>query len=132
MANSSSANNYNNTSTGTSIPSTVTQVFDQYPYLGQMFAKEVKDCAIANVMDNCVDPPSITQLDNDIVKADIIIEWLLVNEVYERDIQIFLYKTIINYFKVKKCVVAQYPCWTNELYVKYSDYINSFSFSLLP
>jgi hypothetical protein len=125
-----SSQNYNNinTNTGNSIPGTVTQLFDQYPYLEQRFAKEIKECALENVTD-CSNPPSITQIDSDIIKADTILEWLTVNDVVDKELQIFQFQTIIHYLKVKKCVVAQYPCWSDNLYKFNKAFLDNFDFS---
>lgn len=123
-----SGTNYINTTTGNGLLASVNNTFDQFPFLNQHFNADARQCAIDNMMNDCEAPPSLTQIDADIVKADSILEFIINNEVFDKDTQIFLYTTIIQFLKVKKCIHGQYPCWADKLYQTHLEYLNSFEF----
>jgi hypothetical protein len=119
--------NYIDTTTGQGLSTSIANAFNQFPYLDQIFNADVKKCAQENMMSDCT-PPSLAQIDADIVRADSILEFIMANEVYDRDTRLYLFQVIVAYLKVKKCVNAQFPCWGDSLYRTYIDYINEFEF----
>lgn len=125
----STGNNNINTTLGESILSSINTVFTDRPYLNQTFNEDVVKCAKENLLSDCDNPPSINQIDNDIQKADAVLEFLLLNDCFDRDTKIFQFQTIINFLKVKKCINGQYPCWSDAQYQENKEYIYSFDFT---
>lgn len=125
-----STSNNINTTLGNSILNSINSVFDQHPYLNQTFNEDVIKCAKENMLkSNCSNPPSITQLDVDINKADSILEFLLLNDYFDKETKMFQIQTIINFLKVKKCITGQYPCWADTIYRENLDILNNFDFT---
>lgn len=124
-----STTNIIDTTLGSGLSTSVSTVFSSHPFLSQIFNEDVKKCAIDNMLGDCSNPPSLTQIDNDIVKADNILEFIVANEVFDKDTKIFQYQTIINFLKVKKCINGQYPCWADKQYQENLAYLNDFDFT---
>ncbi len=125
----STDNNNINTNLGSSIINSINTVFNQHPYLNQTFNEDVVKCAKDNILSDCSNPPSIGQIEKDIKNADAILEYLLLNDAFDRETKIFQFDTIIKFLKVKKCIVGQYPCWADQQYQENKQYIDSFDFT---
>jgi hypothetical protein len=128
MATLPGATNFINTTTGNGLTSSVDNILNAFPYLNQFINEDVKRCAVNNVLSDCGNPPSLTQIDQDINDLDKILEWLVLNDSFEKEIMLYYSEVSIKFLKAKKCIQAQYPCWGDENYRFLKDFINNFEF----
>ena len=116
--------NYIQTQTGEGLTTSINNTFNQFPYLDQLFNAQVKECAQNNALNNCTNPPSLSEIDNNIIRTDNVVEFLLTNDIFDRETRLFQFQTIIEFFKIKKCINGQFPCWSHNLYEQNIDFLN--------
>lgn len=113
-----------------SITGTIVQSFSGNPYLNQVFDQQIDACLKLNASSNCVNPPSIAQMNSDINYINSIISDIQTNGITIKESEIFviLCQAQLELLKNKKCIYDQYPCFGNDQYIKARELIFKFKF----
>ena len=120
-----------NTTPISTVAASITQTFSQFPYLNQIFDQQVNTCLQTNAATNCINPPSLAQVDSDIAYINTIINDILANGTNNKEPEMILlyFKAAIEFLKVKKCVYDQYPCFADTQYLTCKNNMGKFIFS---